>query len=619
MKLRGTPATRRLKIYIQKADKLKKDLWKWKQRATSTQSELQGAQVSIKDLEETIASLKEMVNQVPIDRKAPDNTQMVLEEDTDLKTKLKEAKVQHRKYARTIACMTGDQAVQLREVEEERNNLRQDLHAAQVNNKDQQETIASLKETVNRMPLGLEAPGNTQVVLEENPADDNIQDQLENIASFNVAVNRVPLGRKAPANTQVVLKEENTFLKAELKEAKLQHRRYSRAIADMTQQAIDFNLEVTDATKDLQSERLTLRRDLRAAKVTIEGLLETASLKEPVNPMPLALEAPDNTQVVLEEKNTFLNTELHTAQLKIKDQLVLEEKDTFLQSELHTAQLKIKEQLDEGNALTQSLCRWKQRVTALTQEKTSLKRELHTAQRQIKHQLALEEEKNSLQRELHTAQHQFKDQLVVEEEKTSLQRELHTAQHQFKDQLVVEEEKNSLQMKLHTAQHQIKQQLVLEEEKNFLQGELKRAEVLNQNYERTISAMTDEHRVLFLEAQVAAQDLESGRNALQKDLQTAEANSNDQLEAIAALTQTVNQKLLELEGARLDLDQKTATIEEQNTMLEDIRREKEDEENNTFLLQATEILQQPEISNCPQGKKWYQKNPFSKLQRKTKD
>ncbi|TNN87508.1 hypothetical protein EYF80_002225 [Liparis tanakae] len=138
MKLRGTPAVKNtsdeenLKIYIQKADKLKKDLWKWKQRATSTESELQGAQVTIKDLLEN----------------------------------------------------------------------------------------ASLKETVNPMPLGLEAPDNTQVVLEKNTflttelhtADVNIQDHLESIVSFNVAANRVPLGRRAPANTQVVLKEENTFL-----------------------------------------------------------------------------------------------------------------------------------------------------------------------------------------------------------------------------------------------------------------------------------------------------------------------------------------------------------------------------------------------------------------------
>ncbi|TNN22319.1 hypothetical protein EYF80_067567 [Liparis tanakae] len=168
--------------------------------------------------------------------------------------------------------------------------------------------------------------------------------------------------------------------------------------------------------------------------------------------------------------------------------------------------------------------------------------------------------------------------------------------------------------------------LVLEEEKDSLQEELKKAEVQNQIHERTISDMTDDHHVLILETQVAAQDLESGRNSLQKDLQTAEVNNNDQLEAIAALTQTVNQKLLELEGARLDLDQKTATIEEQNIMLEDIRREKEAEENNklpleqedTSLLQATEILQQPEISNRPRGKKWYQKNPFRKLLRKTK-
>lgn len=70
----------------------------------------------------------------------------------------------------------------------------------------------------------------------------------------------------------------------------------------------------------------------------------------------------------------------------------------------------------------------------------------------------------------------------------------------------------------------------------------------------------------------------------------------------------MNQKLLELEGARLD--QKTATIEEQNIMLEDIRREKEAEENklpleqeDTSLLQATEILQQPEISNRPRGER----------------
>jgi len=80
-------------------------------------------------------------------------------------------------------------------------------------------------------------------------------------------------------------------------------------------------------------------------------------------------------------------------------------------------------------------------------------------------------------------------------------------------------------------------------------------------------------------------DLESGRNSLQKDLHTAEVNNNDQLEAIAALTQTVSQKLLELEGARLDLDQKTATIEEQKIMLEDIRREKEAEENNKIPLE----------------------------------
>ncbi|TNN75602.1 hypothetical protein EYF80_014152 [Liparis tanakae] len=247
-KLRGTPAVKNtsdeetLKIYIQKADKLKKDLWKWKQRTTSTQSELQGAQVTIKDLEETIASLKETVNPMPLGLEAPANTQVVLEEEiTALKTKLTEAKVKQRKYARTIAYMTEDSAVQLREVEEERNNLRQDLHAAQDNIRDLQETNASLKETVNRMPLGLEAPGNTQVVLEEkntilktelHPANVNIQDQLESIVSFNVAANRVPLGRKAPANTQVVLKDENTFLKAELKEAKLQHRRYSRTIAD---------------------------------------------------------------------------------------------------------------------------------------------------------------------------------------------------------------------------------------------------------------------------------------------------------------------------------------------------------------------------------------------------
>jgi len=135
--------------------------------------------------------------------------------------------------------------------------------------------------------------------------------------------------------------------------------------------------------------------------------------------------------------------------------------------------------------------------------------------------------------------------------------------------------------------------------------------------------MTEENHVLILEAQ----DLESGRNSLQKDLQTAEANNKKQLEAIAALTQTVNQKLLELEGARLALDQKTATIEEQNIMLEDIRREEAEENNklpleqeDTSLLQATEILQQSEISNRPRGKKWFQKiNPFSKHQRKTKD
>ncbi|TNN41419.1 hypothetical protein EYF80_048421 [Liparis tanakae] len=122
-----------------------------------------------------------------------------------------------------------------------------------------------------------------------------------------------------------------------------------------------------------------------------------------MNWMALDPKSPENTQVVLEEKNTFLQM---------------------------SSTLKTKDQLDEGNALTESLCRWKQRVTALTQEKTSLQRELHTAQRQIKHQLVLEEEKNSLQMELHTAQHQFKDQLVLEEEKNSLQMELHTAQHQ---------------------------------------------------------------------------------------------------------------------------------------------------------------------------------------------
>ncbi|XP_056289187.1 girdin-like [Pseudoliparis swirei] len=930
-KLRKTPALKNtsdqetLNIYHQKTEKLKKDLWKWKQRVTavndektSLQSELHTAQVNIKDLLETNASLKETVNRMPLDLKAPDNTQVVLEEEnTALKTQLKEAKVKHRKYARTIAYMTEDSSVQLREVqaaaqdlEKERNNLRQDLHAAQVNIKEHLETIASLKETVNRMPLGLKATDNTQVVLEEkntflktelHTAKDNIQDQLETIASFNSALTRVPLGRKAPANTQVVLEEENTFLKTELKEAKLQHRRYAKIITDMTQQSTDWILEVQDATKDLENERITLRRDLHAAQVNIKDLLATnASLDVAVNRVPLDQKAPDNTQVVLEEKNTFLKTELHTAQLKIKDlletntslnvavnwmaldvkapdntQVVLEQNNTFLKSELHTAQLKIKDQQDEANALAESLCRWKQRVTGVTQEKTSLQTALHTAQHKIKDQLALEKQKTSLQselhtaqlkikeqqheanslaeslcswkqivtgvtqentsleRELHTAQHQLKAQLALEEQNTSLQSELHTAQHQLKAQLALEEQNTSLQSELHTAQHQLKAQLaleeqntslqselhtaqlkikeqleslaalnekvqqhplnqeaakdqetlkiyqqkteklkkdlwkwkqrvaslqgelhtaqvtikdlmetnaslnvavnrvpldqkapdntqlvleqenialktelkeakvkyartiaymtedssvqlrevqaaaqdlekernnlrqdlhgaqvnnkelletiaalsemvkqhplnleaaestnlVLEEEKDSLQEELKRAEVQNQIYERTISDMTEEHHVLILETQVATQDLESGRNSLQKDLQTAEANNNEQLEAIAALTQTMNQKLLELEGARLDLDQKTATIEEQNIMFEDIRREKEAEENNklpleqedTSLLQATEILQQPEISNRPRGKKWYQKmNPFHKHQRKTK-
>ncbi|XP_056300761.1 uncharacterized protein MG328 homolog [Pseudoliparis swirei] len=707
-KLRKTPALKNtsdqetLNIYHQKTEKLKKDLWKWKQRA-------------------------------------PDNTQVVLEEEnTALKTQLKEAKVKHPHEVQAAA----------QDLEKERNNLRQDLHAAQVNIKEHLETIASLKETVNRMPLGLKATDNTQ----------------------------------APANTQVVLEEENTFLKTELKEANLQHRRYAKIIADMTQQSTDWILEVQDATKDLENERITLRRDLHAAQVNIKDLLATnASLDVAVNRVPLDQKAPDNTQIkeqqdeanalaeslcrwkqrvtAVTQEKTSLQTALHTAQHKIKDQLALEKQKTSLQSELHTAQLKIKEQQDEANSLAESLCSWKQIVTAVTQEKTSLERELHTAQHQIKAQLALEEQNTSLQSELHTAQHQLKAQLALEEqntslqselhtaqlkikeqqdeanalaeslcrwkqrvtgvtqEKTSLERELHTAQHQIKAQLALEEQNTSLQSELHTAQLKIKEQLesiaalnekvqqhplnqeaakdqetlkiyqqkteklkkdlwkwkqrvaslqgelhgaqvnnkelletiaalsemvkqhplnleaaestnlVLEEEKDSLQAELKRAEVQNQIYERTISDMTEEHHVLILETQVAAHDLESGRNSLQKDLQTAEANNNDQLEAIAALTQTMNQKLLELEGARLDLDQKTATIEEQNIMFEDIRREKEAEENNklpleqedTSLLQATEILQQPEISNRPRGKKWYQKmNPFHKHQRKTK-
>ncbi|TNN87507.1 hypothetical protein EYF80_002224 [Liparis tanakae] len=86
---------------------------------------------------------------------------------------------------------------------------------------------------------------------------------------------------------------------------------------------------------------------MKAAGKKFKDLLETnASLNVAVNRMPLDHKATDNTQV--EGKNTFLKTELHTAELKINDQL------------------------EEANALAESLCRWKQRVTAVTQEKTSL-------------------------------------------------------------------------------------------------------------------------------------------------------------------------------------------------------------------------------------------------------
>ncbi|TNN87509.1 hypothetical protein EYF80_002226 [Liparis tanakae] len=134
-------------------------------------------------------------------------------------------------------------------------------------------------------------------------------------------------------------------------------------IADMTQQSTVWMLEVQDATKDLENERIALQRDLHTAQVNITDLLETnASLNVAVNRVPLDHKAPDNTQVVL-EKNTFLKTELHTAKQKLKDQL------------------------EEANALAESLCRWKQRVTAVTQEKvglelenTSLLTDRHTAQ-----------------------------------------------------------------------------------------------------------------------------------------------------------------------------------------------------------------------------------------------
>ncbi|XP_056264761.1 centrosome-associated protein CEP250-like [Pseudoliparis swirei] len=827
-KLRKTPALKNtsdqetLNIYHQKTEKLKKDLWKWKQRVTavndektSLQSELHTAQVNIKDLLETNASLKETVNRMPLGRKAPANTQVVLEEEnTFLKTELKEAKLQHRRYAKIIADMTQQSTDWILEVqdatkdlENERITLRRDLHTAQVNIKDLLATNASLDVAVNRVPLDQKAPDNTQVVLEEkntflktelHTAQLKIKDLLATNASLNVAVNWMALDVKAPDNTQVVL-EEKTSLQSELHTAQHQIKeqqdeanalaeslcRWKQRVTGVTQEKTSLQTALHTAQhkiKDqlaLEKQKTSLQSELHTAQLKIkeqqdeanslaESLCSWKQIVTAVTQEKTSLERELHTaqhqikaQLALEEQNTSLQSELHTAQHQLKAQLALEEQNTSLQSELHTAQLKIKEQQDEANALAESLCRWKQRVTGVTQEKTSLERELHTAQHQIKAQLALEEQNTSLQSELHTAQLKIKEQLEsiaalnekvqqhplnqeaakdqetlkIYQQKTeklkkdlwkwkqrvaSLQGELHTAQVTIKDlmetnaslnvavnrvpldqkapdntQLVLEQEnialktelqeakvkyartiaymtedssvqlrevqaaaqdlekeRNNLRQDLHGAQvnnkelletiaalsEMVKQHplnleaaestnLVLEEEKDSLQEELKRAEVQNQIYERTISDMTEEHHVLILETQVAAQDLESGRISLQKDLQTAEANNNDQLEAIAALTQTMNQKLLELEGAHLDLDQKTATIEEQNIMFEDIRREKEAEENNklpleqedTSLLQATEILQQPEISNRPRGKKWYQKmNPFHKHQRKTK-
>ncbi|TNN29309.1 hypothetical protein EYF80_060542 [Liparis tanakae] len=117
----------------------------------------------------------------------------------------------------------------------------------------------------------------------------------------------------------------------------------------------------------------------------------------------------------------------------------------------------------------------------------------------------------------------------------------------------------------------------------------------------------------------------AAENALARtQLHTAKVNNKDQLETIASLNETIDRMALdlkmvrktlqELEGARLDLEKKTCTIEKQNIELENITREKQAEENNklqleqeeTSLVQAIESLQQPEISNRPRTKKWYQ-------------
>jgi len=328
------------------------------------------------------------------------------------------------------------------------------------------------------------------------------------------------------------------------------------AIPENTCTINEDKVSITEDSQKIEIEQL--KKDLWTSRATIRALTEAMDrdMIQPGNDLNLELLAKNNL-LTSENEGLKLNLKMYPSDQKMLN--------------IYS---------DKTDKLKTDLWKWKQKARTLDLVNVCIQTKLSTAQVNHKDQLetiaSLNETINRMPLDLKVA-----DNTKLDLENTFLQNELHTAQVQNRDQLETTD-------KLKKDSCELKQQV------------------------ETLTELIDENKIAY-ENDLELKQSENIR--LQTELQIAQLHNTKQLETMAGLAQTVRKTLQELEGARLDLDKKTCTIEKQNIELEKITREKEAEENNklqleqekTSLLQAIESLQQPEVSERPRRKKWYQR------------